>query len=210
MTAAAGGTPRPRLSLLLPEGWVRVSTGPDRESQVRQIASQAAAGIEQSRRDMARVRLRGMLGDAVRQAAERGLFEVWLPIAPTSGYSIPASFAVGPLPKPPAERASVHDTLLGLSAATPGSQAVDISGALAVRTVADRPAVLDDAGALATPAVRLVNYIVSPTPEYGEWTVFSASLFVPDGPDAAEILAALEFFADSLMATVQIAPEEAA
>ncbi len=210
MTVAAEGAPRPRLSLLLPEGWVRVTTGADHETQVRQIASQAALGIEPGKRDMARVRLRGMLGDAVRQAAERGLFEVWLPIAPTSGYSIPASFAVGPLPKPPADGASVHDTLLGLSSAAPGSQAVEISGALAVRTVADRAAVLDDAGQLATPAVRLLSYIVSPTPEYGDWTVFTASLFVPDGPDAAEILAALEFFADSMMATVQIASEEAA
>ena len=43
-----------------------------------------------------------------------------------------------------------------------------------------------------------------------DFTAYAASLFVPDGPDAAEILAALEFFADSLMATVQIAPEEAA
>lgn len=83
--------------------------------------------------------------------------------------------------KPPASGASVRRS--SASARPRPEQAVEISGALAVRTVADRAAVLDDAGQLATPAVRLLNYIVSPTPEYGDWTVFTASLFVPDGPE---------------------------
>lgn len=207
MTVTETSPLRPRISLLLPEGWVRISTGPDRESDVRKVASQAVLGVEPQRRDMARVRVRNMLDDAVRQAHDRGLYEVWLPIAPTAGYNIPASFAVGPLPKPPADGANVHDTLLGLSAATPGSQAVEISRALAVRTVAEREAVHDAAGELQTPAVRLVSYIVSPTPVFGEWTVFTASLFVPEGPESDAIMDALEVLTDSMMATVSIEPE---
>ena len=206
MTAAETGVAHPQISLLLPEGWVRISPGPNRESEVRQIASQAVLGVEPQRRDMARVRVRNMLDDALRQAHDRGLYEVWLPIAPTAGYNIPASFTVGPLPKPPADGANVQDNLLGLSAATPGSLAVEVSGALAVRTVADREAVHSAAGDLETPAVRLVSYIVSPTPEFGEWTVFTASLFVPDGPESDAIVDALEVLSDSMMATVTIKP----
>lgn len=204
MTAADTGTARPNLSVLLPEGWVRVATGPNREADVRHIAAQAVLGFEPQRRDMARVRVRNMLDDAVRQAQERGLYEVWLPIAPTAGFHLPMSFAVGPLPKQPADGANVQDTLLGLSSATPGALAVEISGVLGVRTIADRDAVSDAAGELVTPAVRLVSYIVSPTPDVGEWTVFTASLFRPDGPEADEIMDALEVLADSMMATVRI------
>lgn len=188
---------------------MQIPTAGDREALVRKVASQAVLHVEPQRRDMARVRVRNMLDDAVRRAAERSLYEVWLPIAPTSGYSIPASFAVGPLPKPPADGASVQDTLLGLTAATPGAQAVEISGALAVRTVADRPAVVDAKGELTAPAVRLVSYIVSPSEAFADWMVFTASLFAPEVPDAEAIMAALEILADSMMATVRIEAEEA-
>lgn len=204
MTPADTDIARPNLALLLPEGWVAVSTGPNREADVRGIASQAVLAFEPQRRDMARVRVRNMLDDAVRQAQERGLYEVWLPIAPTAGYHLPMSFAVGPLPKQPADGANVQDILLGLSAAAPGAMAVEVSGVLGVRTVADREAVSDATGELVTPAVRLVSYVVSPTPDFDEWTVFTASLFRPDGPESDEIMEALEVLADSMMATVHI------
>lgn len=210
MSAIDDATQRPRLSVLLPEGWVRIATGEGRDAVIRQIASRAVVGVDPQRRDMARVRVRNMLDDTLKTASDRGLFEVWLPIAPTSGYSIPASFAVGPLPKPPAPDASVQDTLLGLSAATPGAQAVEIAGAVAVRTVADRAAVLSSTGELEAPPVRLVSYIVSPSETYPDWTVFTASLFVPEGPESASIVEALEILADSLMATVRIEKAETA
>lgn len=189
---------------------MQVSTSGDRDGVIRKVASQAVLNVEPQRRDMARVRVRNMLDDAIRQASERDLYEVWLPIAPTSGYSIPASFAVGPLPRPPADGASVQDTLLGLSAASPGAQAVEISGALAVRTVSDRAAVHDAKGELEVPAVRLVSYIVSPTNKFADWTVFTASLYVPGIAEVDVMMTALETFADSMMATVMITAEEAA
>ena len=210
MTATDSSTIRPKLTVLLPEGWVRIATGEGRDAVIRQVASRAVVGVEPQRRDMARVRVRNMLDDTLKSATDRGLFEVWLPIAPTSGYSIPASFAVGPLPQSPAAGATVQDVLLGLSAATPGAQAVEIAGVVAVRTVADKSAVIGSTGELEAPPVRLVSYIVSPSEAYPDWTVFTASLFVPEGRESAAIVEALEILADSLMATVRIEKAETA
>ncbi len=199
---------RPRLRLLLPEGWVRVPLDDRAPHAVASIVARAAAGVEPARRDLVRVTLRRRLDAAVAEAAGRRVFELWMPVAPTGGVSMPASVAVAALPRQPDPARPVVETLLSLSAGAPGAIAVEIGGVLGVRIVVDRPERLDAAGDLAAPPTRLVNYIVSPSHAGGEWLVFSASIMVPDGEDSAELLSALEFAIDSMMATVAF--EEAA
>ncbi len=192
----------PRLRLLLPEGWVRIPLDDRAPHAVAAIVARVAAGVDRTRRDLVRVTLRRRLDAAVAEAAERRVFELWMPIAPTGGVSIPASVAVAALPSQPDPRRPVLETLLSISAGAPGAIAVEIGGALGVRVVVDQRERLDDAGELVAPATRLVSYIVSPAHAGGEWLVFSASIMVPDGEDSGALLAALEFVIDSMMATV--------
>jgi hypothetical protein len=199
----------PRLSVLLPQGWVALHLDDRAADEVKRIVTQVMASIAPDKSDLARPRLRSMLQSLVEQSQERGVWEVWLPIAATAGIHIPASIAVAPLPQQPPSGLSVQDTLLSMSAASPGARALTVGGALAVRTVADRPLQRDEGGEVTAPAARIVNYIVSPSGQRRQWITFTASLFVPDTEDSAQIVDALEFLFDALMASVTF-PEEAA
>lgn len=201
------GRTAPRLSVLLPQGWVALHLDDRAGDEVKRIVTQVMASVAPDKRDLARPRLRSMLQNLVEQSRERGVWEVWLPIAATAGIHIPASIAVAPLPQQPPSGLSVQDTLLSMSAASPGARAVTVGGALAVRTVADRPLQRDEAGEVTAPAARVVNYIVTPAGQR-QWITFTASLFVPDTEDSAQIVEALEFLFDALMASVSF-PEEA-
>ncbi|WP_243075612.1 hypothetical protein [Microbacterium sp. SS28] len=198
----------PRLTMLLPEGWVRLAVSDDPSESVQRILDRALAGVDRARRDMARVTLRRRLQSALGDAAERGVYELWLPIAPTSGVTMPASVAIAALPTQPDPARAVAEVLVGFSASAAGALAVEIGGALGVRIAVDVPERHDAAGELEAPPTRLVNYIVSPARPGGEWLVFTASLMIPDIEQSADVLAALEFVIDSMMATVEF--EEAA
>ncbi|MHA6667525.1 hypothetical protein ACX3O0_01515 [Homoserinimonas sp. A447] len=197
------------MSVLLPQGWVALHLDDRATDEVRRIVTQVMASVAADKRDLARPRLRSMLQNLVDQSREAGVWEVWVPIAATAGIHIPASIAVAPLPRQPSGALSVQDTLLSMSAATTGARATTVGGALAVRTVADRPLQRDDAGEVTAPAARIVNYIVSPTTGRRQWITFTASLFVPDTEDSAQIVEALEFLFDALMASVSFPGEEA-
>ncbi|MHA6694143.1 hypothetical protein [Homoserinimonas sp. A520] len=197
------------MSVLLPQGWVALHLDDRATDEVRRIVTQVMASVAADKRDLARPRLRSMLQNLVDQSREAGVWEVWVPIAATAGIHIPASIAVAPLPRQLSGALSVQDTLLSMSAATTGARATTVGGALAVRTVADRPLQRDDAGEVTAPAARIVNYIVSPTTGRRQWITFTASLFVPDTEDSAQIVEALEFLFDALMASVSFPGEEA-
>jgi hypothetical protein len=206
MTDAA--TRRPRLRLLLPEGWVRIPLDERAPQAVSAIVARVVAGVDRTRRDLVRVTLRRRLDAAVTVASERGVYELWMPVAPTAGVSIPASVAVAALPHPPSPGRPLLETLLSFSAGAPGAIAVEIGGVLGIRIVVDQPEQLDDAGEIAAPPTRLVSYVVSPAHGSEDWLVFSASIMIPEAEDSAALLAALEFVIDSMMATVTF--EEAA
>lgn len=206
MTVAAAG--RPRLSLLVPEGWVRIPLDDRAPQAVASIVARVAADADRSKRDLVRVTLRRRLEAVVAEAAERRVFELWMPVAPTAGVSIPASVAVASLPRQPDPARPVTETLLSFSASAPGAIAVEIGGVLGVRIVVDQPERRDAGGDLEAPPTRLLNYIVSPARPGEDWLVFSASIMIPDFEESAPLLAALEFVIDSMMATVVF--EEAA
>lgn len=199
----------PRLTLLLPEGWVRLATTGDTAEAVGRIVDRSLAGIDARRRDVARLTLRRRLEAAVAEASDRGVYELWMPIAPTSGVSMPASVAVARLPSQPDPGRPVAETLIGLSASAAGAIAVEIAGVLGIRVVVDQPARLDATGEIEAPPTRLVNYIVSPLAAGGEWLVFTASIMVPEGDDGPDLLRALEFAIDGMMATVSVQEEQA-
>lgn len=201
-------TAPPPLRLLLPEGWVRLRLDDSSAGSIQTIVARAVAGVEPSRRDMTRVMLRRRLQAAVDEAAERQVYELWLPVAPTAGVSMPASVAVAALPRRPDPGRSAVEVLLGFTASSPGAIAVEIGGALGVRITVDRPERRDAFGELEAPPTRLVNYIVSPAGGRAEWLVFTASLMIPEGEESEALLTALEFVVDSMMATVSF--EEAA
>ena len=189
-----------RWDVLVPEGWVRLRT--DDAGAVAAVIDRAVAEADVRRRDLVRVTLRRRLDAAVHEARERGVWELWIPVGPTGGIQMPASVAVAPLPAQPDAARTVPDVLLGYTAAAPGAVAVEIGGALGVRLVTDRPERRDAAGALEAPPVRLVSYIVSPPYPGSPWTVFTASVMIPDGDEHAEVLGALVSVVDSVMATV--------
>lgn len=205
---SADAASRPRLSLLVPEGWVRIPLDDGAAQAVASIVARVAAGTDRTRRDLVRVTLRRRLEAVVAEAAERRVFELWMPVAPTAGVSIPASVAVASLPRQPDPGRPVVETLLSFTASAPGAIAVEIGGVLGVRILVDQPERRDAAGELEAPPTRLVNYIVSPARPGEDWLVFSASIMIPDGEDSGALLAALEFVVDSMMATVVF--EEAA
>ncbi|MBH0053702.1 hypothetical protein I6E74_05890 [Salinibacterium sp. SWN139] len=198
----------PGIAALLPPGWVVLHMDARASDEVKSIVTHVMQTVTPDKRDIARARLRAMLQNLVAKSQDSGVWEVWLPISETAGIHIPASVAVAPLPKQPAAGATMHDTLLSLSAASAGSRAVTVGGVLAVRVVADRLAQYDETGELTAPATRLVNYIVSPTAPGQPWITFTASLFVPGTSDSAEIVEALEFLCDALMSSVSFSPKE--
>lgn len=192
----------PRIGLLLPQGWVRIPVRPEGGTPVDAVVARATADVAPHRRDIARVTLRTRLVAAVRDAEKRGLWEIWMPVAPTNGVFLPVSVAVGPLPARPDPRRSPEDVLVGLASAAAGALAVEIGGAMGVRFLVERPARLDGKGELEAPPVRLANYIVAPGVGHDEWLVFTASIMIPDVDGASEVLSLMETIIDSLMATV--------
>ena len=193
----------PRLTVLLPEGWARLHLDDRANGEVQRIVSDAMKSVPLENRDLARVRLRGMLKDLVVRSQKSHLYEAWIPVGPTNGLHIPASIVVGPVPQQPSRGTPAHEVLLSMSAASAGSRAVTVGGVIAVRIVADRVARRDETGELTAPAARIVSFIVSPPADELPWITFTASLFVPDGDDSAEIVEALEFLVDALVATVE-------
>lgn len=205
-----GAAAAPRLTVLVPQGWVVLHLDHRADDEVRGIVDHVMASVASDKRDLARPRLRTMLANLVAGGRERGAWEVWLPIAATGGIHLPMSVAVAPLPRQPSGAQTVQETLLSLSAASPGARAVTVDGALAVRTVVDQPVQRDESGEITSPAVRLVSFIVSPSPGRPQWITFTASLFVPGTDDAAQIVDALELLFDALMASVTFPEQEVA
>lgn len=201
---------RPRIDVLVPEGWVRLTIDATIDEQVKRLTAELVREIEQSRRDIARVQLRRMFTQLTEAASGGRAYEVWLPVAPTGGVTIPATVTVGPLPRVPDPELPAAEALLGLSAASPGASAGEVDGRLAVRIVRDSPAVKDDEGQYTSLPRRGVTTIVSPASSNEEWLAFHTDVIVPDTDDAADIVAATEFFSDALLATIRIRYEESA
>lgn len=195
--------PAPAISLLLPEGWTRLRPDEDAAATVRGVVNEALRGVDARKRDLARAVLRPRLTAAVDEARERGVFEMWMPVAPTNGYTIPASVAVAALPAAPDPARTTEDVLLSYAVASAGTIAVEIGGAMGVRIVTDRAERRSTSGELEAPAVRLVSYIVGPTEAYPHWLGISASIVIPEIDDSRAIVAAVEFMIDSLLASVE-------
>lgn len=197
------GQPAPRFDMLLPEGWIRVPAGDDTTATVSDVLSDVLRGVDPRKRDLARAVMRPRIASALKEAGERGVFELWMPVAPTNGYTIPASVAVAALPKPPDPTRSPEDILLSYAASSPGTIAVEIGGAMGVRLLAERPERRSASGELEAPPVRLVSYLISPTEAYPHWLGFTASIMIPEVDESAAIVAAVEFMIDSLLASVE-------
>jgi len=198
--------PLPDLAVLLPEGWARLRFDETIDAQVADVVAFVLRGVEPRRRDIARVHLKRMLGDAVSRAGDT-VHELWLPIAPTGGVTIPVTVTVAAPPSPLDPGRSASDHLTAFAAAAAGSRFLEVGGRPAVRTFSDVPGAQSDTGEwTALPRRRLIT-IVAPPPG-GEWLVFFAEIVVPqDG--AAEIVEACEFFVDAFLTTVRFPVRDA-
>ncbi|MEU1971675.1 hypothetical protein ABZ477_08455 [Microbacterium sp. NPDC019599] len=196
---------RTRISVVQPEGWVRLRIDDDVEERIAELSAALARSAEPARRDLVRAQLRRSLRELADSARGRA-YEVWLPVGTTGGVTIPVTVTVGPLPTRPDPRRSIADVLLAMAAASPGARAVDVGGLLGVRTTDDIPGEQDAEGTYTSFPRRRVVYTVSP-PADGEWLAFLAEIIVPDTDEADEIARASEFFVDALMATVAFGDE---
>ncbi len=131
-----------------------------------------------------------------------------MPVAQTGGVAIPLTITVGPLPTQPDERRSTADSLLAIAAGSAGSRAVSVGGRLAVRTVSDIEGVKDEEGRYSSFPRRRIIVTVSPDEgSGGQWLAFVGEIIVPEREDAADIVAASEFFLDALLTTVAFGDE---
>lgn len=193
----------PSLAVLLPEGWVRFRFDDTIDAQVDGAVAVILSGVETGRRDLARVQLRRLLADMVARARGNA-YELWMPIAPTGGVTIPVTMTVAPSPAvlDPARPAGDH--LTAFAASAPDARFIDVGRRPAVRIAADVPGAQNAAGEWTEMPRRRITTLVSPA-EDGEWLVFFAEIVVPqDG--AAEIVAACEFFVDAFLTTVRFPP----
>jgi hypothetical protein len=190
----------PSIAVLLPEGWIRLRFDDTISSQIDEVVAFVARGVDTGRRDLARVQLRRLLQRAAADAQDRA-YELWMPIAPTGGVTIPLTMTVAPSPAPLDPARSAGDHLTAFAASAPGAQFVDIGGRAAVRVASDVPGRQDEAGEwLDLPRRRIIT-LVAPHGE-DDWIVFFAEIVVPQ-EGAAEIVAACEFFVDAFLKTVR-------
>lgn len=189
----------PELGLILPEGWVRLRLDDSIEAQTASTIATILRGVDARRRDMVRAVLRRTFADIVEKASGTA-YEVWMPIAPTGGVTIPLTITVAPPPTPLDPRRTNADHLTGLAASSPGSRLLTVGRRDAVRVAADVAGVKNDAGEWTSFPRRRVTTIVAP-PAGAEWLVFFAEIVVPE-QDAAEIVAACEFFVDAMLKSV--------
>ncbi|WP_137845688.1 hypothetical protein [Microbacterium sp. 2FI] len=197
---------RPRISVVQPEGWVRLRIDDAIEAQIADLSATIARTAEPARRDLVRTQVRRALRDLA-SAASAHAYEVWMPVAPTGGVTIPVTFTVGPMPAQPDPARDVADVLLAFAAGSAGARALEVGGRLAVRTAIDIAGVRDDAGAYTQFPRRRVIFTVSPAERGGEWLAFLAEIIAPDADEAAAITDAGEYFVDALMATVTFGDE---
>lgn len=189
----------PELGLILPEGWVRLRLDDSIEAQVASTVSTILRGVDARRRDVVRAVLRRTFADIVAKASGTA-YEVWMPIAPTGGVTIPLTITVAPPPAPLDPRRPNADHLTGFAASSPGAQLLAVGRRDAVRVTADVVGTKNDAGEWTSFPRRRVTTIVAP-PAGEEWLVFFAEIVVPE-QDAAEIVAACEFFVDAMLKSV--------
>lgn len=189
----------PELGLILPEGWVRLRLDDSIETRVAATISTVLRGVDARRRDVARAVLRRTFADIVAKASGTA-YEVWMPVAPTGGVTIPLTITVAPPPSPLDPGRSRTDHLTAFAAAAPGSQLLAVGGRDAVRIMADVAGTKNDDGEWTSFPRRRITTIVAP-PAGEEWLVFFAEIVVPED-GAAEIVAACEFFVDAMLKSV--------
>lgn len=196
-------TPAPVISVVQPEGWVRLRIDDQIVRQISELSASIARGTEASRRDLVRTQLRRAFTELADTAAARA-YEVWMPVAPTGGVVIPLTVTVGPLPAEPPATRSQADSLLAIAAGSSGSRAVRVGGRLAVRSVFDVAGVKDAEGRYSSFPRRRVIVTVAPgeASTGGQWLAFVGEVIVPESEDAPDIVAASEFFFDALLTTV--------
>ena len=198
------------ISVVQPEGWVRLRMDDAIDLQISELSAAIARTADPSHRDLVRTRLRRVFRELADTAASHA-YEVWMPVASTGGVTIPLTVTVGPLPRRPPAHRSAADSLLAIAAGSAGARAVSVGGRLAVRTVADIPGVKDDEGRYSLFPRRRVIVAVAPDDSTGaEWLAFVGEVIVPEVDDAADIVAASEFFFDALLTTVSFGDESIA
>lgn len=189
----------PEWGLILPEGWVRLRFDETIDAQVAATIATILRDIDAQRRDMVRIALGRMFADIVAKAS-RDAYEVWMPVAPTGGVSIPLTITVAPPPTALDPRRSNVDHLTAFAASAAGSQFTEIGGREAVRFASDIAGARTSEGEWTSLPRRRVTTIVAPPPGEG-WLVFFAEIVVPE-EDAAEIVAACEFFLTAMLSSV--------
>ena len=126
----------PRIGILLPEGWVRLRFDGTIDAQVTGLVAAIVARLDPQRRDLARVQLRRWFGELVQRAGDSA-YELWMPVAPTGGVSIPVSVTVAPPPRVPDPARTAGEHLTAFAASAGDARLGEIGGRPAVRIAVD-------------------------------------------------------------------------
>jgi hypothetical protein len=194
--------------LVLPPPWVRVPLGAGAAERVHEIVEQAAA---QAPKEMSPDQLGPLKRELERRmltqltaAADTGGLDHYFPLGPVHGIHLGASFFVASVVPPGATAELTPDALAGgvlaeLVATTPGASAVEIAGAVWVRTEDVVPPDQERAADVDVPT-RRVTYLTAVPDDPQQWVLVSFSTIGDGVPDSEHTLLTVELF-DAIMGT---------
>lgn len=191
--------------LLLPPGWARLDLTDDVDAQVRRLLEAALRGRAPDDAAAFRRQLGAQMSASAQEAAARGVAVLYFPVAEEAGAPLPTSIAVAALTGDRLD--DPLDLLVAMAARDSSGRAVDLDGAVALRTsrltrstALDSEEVPEEDRALVSALVRRqVQYIVGDPTDRGRWLTFTWVCVVPGDGSANEVADAAEELFDAMM-----------
>ena len=196
--------------LIQPPGWIRLDIDDTSGREIADFARYAAAASAPAVRPRIESLIRAQLDTAVRKARDIGGQDLFIPTELVDGIPLPMSIVVSASPPVP-ESAELGPgaALLAFSAGHDNSEAVEIDGSLAIRSVTSTPPVPGSTDATRILGSRRISYVVdAPTPVPRLFVVSCTIMQFPADVDGT-ITDALEFLSDAIVDTIRFERAEA-
>lgn len=167
-----------RWELMLPAGWVSLSTDPERgRGDLKKVLDRAFRGRSRDELVQLRIELDRALTEQVQRAREQGAQQVHMLIEPIAGVPVSASLIVADLEvSADDELSAVLRQVMGEAVGVLEHSRVTVAGLDGLRRVRRVEQRVDDAGPDSPPLqTTYVDYVLEPAPDRLLMLVFSTS-----------------------------------
>jgi hypothetical protein len=196
--------------LIQPPGWIRLDIEDTSGKEIRDFARYAAAASAPAVRPQLESLIREQLGAALRKARDIGGQDLFMPTELVQGLPLPMSIVVSASPPLPAStEVGSGAALLAFASAHDTSEAIEIDGSLAVRSVTTTAPSPGSSDATQILGSRRISYLVdAPTPLPRLFVVSCTIMQFPSDVDGT-MTDALEFLSDAIVETIRFERVEA-